>query len=666
MQTSPIRCIPAILCFLILTFTLPAQDYQKAWEHINKNERSEAFKIIEPGIRNSSATIDEFITYYYLKLFDGQESEIIDFAKHVRKSDNPDAYIYALWFSSPVAGEYGYKRPHQLALLKELITASPGNGTLRASAHYNLGHHYTRTHQFSLIKNENEKIGALSDWQFTGPFNNVSGSGFNKNYEPIADASNESVFRSASNAPIQWFTPVEKSTEGWVYTGYFISENSEGITFAQTFVQSETDQDVYLCAGSAGNIKVWVNDQQIISVPEERITEMDTYNSKCHLNAGYNRILVQAGGDDYQPNFIIRLTDANYAPLTNIKSTATPQKYSKTSGTSLSKLLPHFAETYFSDKIRQEPDNILNYILLSEVYLRNQKLFEARNTIENAIALAPDNSLLKFKLIYCYLKDDNRTGLTELYEYFLEHEPESLISYTFRIEEMKRQEKYQEALDLIEQQIKLYGSDESTYDDLIQVYANLNKVPEMVQHITEAYQKYPDNDVFVKYIFTLEQKFNKNPKRALNILEDYLSNHYDYGLSELLIQEYFNTQNLSKPFRIIEEQIQAWPFNPTIRLDLLREYLEQQRYHEAYEVSEFMLKMKPYSGYYYDNKATIEESLGKEADAIKSYHKALEYQPTLYESRDKLFRLEKKKSLFDYVEGECRNPDKQERKKFQV
>jgi predicted Zn-dependent protease len=646
------RFIQSKLFFLIIGFTCcfnfsNAQDYKEIWSLINNNQRAKATSIIESKLKNNTASIDEFITYNFLQTFDGKEDNIKNFWSQVSKSDNPDAYVYALWFTAPVIGGYGKKEPHQLALLNHLITSSTVNGTLKAASHYSMGHHYVGSHQFPLIKKENEKIGALSNWQFVGPFNNVSGSGFNKNYGPVQDTSNATVFSSTTNAPIKWFTPIEKSTEGWILTENFISDNSGSITFAQTFVNSPIDQEVNLCTGFSGNIKVWVNDQLLISVSEERVTEIDAYNTKCRLKAGYNRVLVQVGSDYLNTNFIIRLTDSNFAPLTTLTSVDVPQKYTKVGGESLADNIPIFAETYFIEKIKKDPENIINYMLLHKTYIRNKKVFEARKNIEKALTIAPNNSLLKFELSLCYLQEKNRTKLSETYEYFKQNEKQSLLGYVLRIEELKTQKKYQEVLDTTEQRIKLFGVDESAYEDKIQAYANLELVPQLVDVINEAYKKYPNNDRFVNYVFNIEKSINKDPKKALKILDNYLSKHYNYELNKLLIKEYFSQNNTKKPYQIINEQIEAWPYNPSLRWDLLSEYLGQQRYSEAYDVCKVMLKMKPYSGYYYQDLARIEEALSKYDEAIASYQKAFIYQPTLYTSRDKQRKLQNKKSLFE-------------------
>ncbi len=55
-------------------------------------------------------------------------------------------------------------------------------------------------------------------------------------------------------------------------------------------------------------------------------------------------------------------------------------------------LIPGFAEKYFKAKIEKEKTNLVNYLLLADVYLRNENLLEAHNTLTDALKIAPDNS----------------------------------------------------------------------------------------------------------------------------------------------------------------------------------------------------------------------------------------------------------------------------------
>jgi len=639
------KTLSSILFFAILLIHLKAQDYRVVWDYVNNNDRSQAMQLLTSKISTNKASTDEFITYVMLMSFDGKESDVKDFGKYAMASENPAAYIYSLWFSDAVVGNYGYKTPKQLDILNTLIKTTPCNGTMRAASYYSLGHYYANTHKFNLVGKANSNIGAISNWQYVGPFNNISGSGFNKNYEPISDTSNSTIFYSTENAPIKWFTPSIQSGEGWIHTSNFISGGKSNINFAQTFVNSPSDQDAYICAGFSGNFKVWVNDQLMIIVPDEKVTEMDAYVSKCHLNAGYNRILVQIGDDEKNSNFIIRLTNSNFDPLLNLTSTAKPHAYKKIGGESTDGNIPQFAETYYQEKIKKDSTNLINHILLNRTYLRNGKVFEARKIIEKALALAPNNSILKYELALCYSKEKNNTGTSEISAYFKEKEKNSYFGYELRVSDLSSQKNYQEAMTLLKEEEEKYGESTSIYDDKIQFLSKLNKVPELLSTINEAYKKYPHEAKFANYAFNVEKLINKNSKKAIKVLERYMEDNYNYDLTKLLTKEYFEQNNSQKAYQLIQDQIDTWPYNASFRKDLLNEYLTQQRYPEAYTLCKIMLSLKPYSGYYYDNLAQIQEATNHTNDAIESYQKALTYQPTLYESREKQRVLQGKKPL---------------------
>src|SRR5687768_14947324 len=157
MKTNRLIRFAWLFIFLTSFCTAYSQSLETVWSHINRNERSAALDLVSPKIKNNTATLDEYLTYYFLRLFNGEDTKVLDFNKHIQKSNDPYPYIYALWFDVPVAGPYGGKFPHQLTLLDNVITASPGHGTLRAAAHYSMHHHYVRAHQFDLAKKENTK-----------------------------------------------------------------------------------------------------------------------------------------------------------------------------------------------------------------------------------------------------------------------------------------------------------------------------------------------------------------------------------------------------------------------------------------------------------------------------------------------------------------------------
>ena len=174
-------------------------------------------------------------------------------------------------------------------------------------------------------------------------------------------------FKSLTNALVKWFLPPHTNNDGWFFIQRHLP-NRTAVTYAQSFIDIPADMDVLINAGVNGSIKVWVNDALVISEERERVTELDCYKSACHLKKGYNRLLVQVGYTNNSiPNFIIRLTDNNFNTISNLAFTAETQPIKRRlSIDGTTKPLPHFAESFFEEKIKSQPDNLINYILLSK------------------------------------------------------------------------------------------------------------------------------------------------------------------------------------------------------------------------------------------------------------------------------------------------------------
>ena len=124
-------------------------------------------------------------------------------------------------------------------------------------------------------------------------------------------------------------------------------------------------------------------------------------------------------------------------------------------------LVPHFAEKYFMGKIEQQPNNPVNYLLLADVYMRCNKLLEARNTISQAINKSPENSLLRMKLLEVLTKDNNRTLLQEELEKIKRADPESLLVFNLNIKDLYNSEKYEDCGIELAKRIKFHGEDET-------------------------------------------------------------------------------------------------------------------------------------------------------------------------------------------------------------
>ena len=156
--------------------------YQKAWSALSKNKRSDAERLFAEAIKDPSSFRDAYISNIYLKSYNGKDEEITDFAKSFYStSDNASPYVYALWFNQAVMGNTGKKHyDHQIKMVDILLADAKANGTIVASANYQKGMHNLFSNDFDKTQRYFDAVGNIKNWQYAGPFENLSGSGFYK------------------------------------------------------------------------------------------------------------------------------------------------------------------------------------------------------------------------------------------------------------------------------------------------------------------------------------------------------------------------------------------------------------------------------------------------------------------------------------------------------
>lgn len=198
--------------FILLSFLITkvsANDYEEAWKALHRNDRKAAIQHLQKAFNDPATAADAYITYIYLNTFEGNEDKIKDFTPKVYdRLNNPNPYVYAMWFNSSVLGSYGKKKPEQLALLQKIFEDGKCNGSVQAAAHYVHSWHFQASNNIAQCIIEAEKMNEAGPlWQFAGPFDNTGGSGFHKEFGPLKQADADAIFKSVSNAEVKWFYP---------------------------------------------------------------------------------------------------------------------------------------------------------------------------------------------------------------------------------------------------------------------------------------------------------------------------------------------------------------------------------------------------------------------------------------------------------------------------
>ncbi|MET0462558.1 MAG: DUF3857 domain-containing protein [Chitinophagaceae bacterium] len=637
------------VCILVLcTQAVLANDYDKAWEALHRNDRKKATEYLQKALKDPSCAADAYVTMVYLNTFEGNEKTGTDFTdKILRSLKDANPYLYAMWFRQPVLGSYGKKEASsQIDLLQTIFQHGNLNGSIKAAAHYVKGSHHLAANEFDQAVAEWAQVGSYIDWQFAGPFENLSGTGFYKDHGPLAHPEKTAVFSGLNKAPINWFNPTSSNKDAWKFVNSHVP-NSTAIVFAQSFIYSPEDKEIVLNAGAGGSLKVWLNDALVLSESKEQITELDYYRASCKLNKGYNRILVQLGfTNNAAANFIIRSTDLNGNAITGLKEVSSYQPYTKATSNLAPKEITHFAETYFQQKIKAQPANPVNYILLTQSLLRNDRAFEARKTIETILKKFPDNSLLRFEFIQCLLKDQNKTLLSQEIERLKEKDPDCLTAYKLNIQQMLEEEKYEEAEDLYMKMIKLYRETSETVQTRIDILNARKKYDEAMKLVLDGYEKYPQHYSFVKMMFNVQKNSYKDIDKALAVYEKYLKDNFSYGLLKQLGEEYMEQGKKEKGLECWKRLLTMFPYDTELLTDLARYYYQQQDYKTASKYCDTVLGIAPFVANYWNNQAVIAEQDAQMDAALASYKKTLVLDPNKYETRKKLRELGKKKDLY--------------------
>ena len=622
--------------------------YEKAWNALNENKRAEASEFLLKAMNDPATAQDAFITNLYLKSYNGKENEVTDFAgSFYEKAANPYPYVYALWFNEAVLGGYGKKTEvNELKLMDQLIADERAPGTLVAATNYQKEMHFLFSGDFDKASLYSDKIGNIRNWQFTGPFENLSGSGFYKNYGPLDHPEPGAVFKSLSNADVKWFTPSEESKDGWTPVSYQFNKNA-AVVYAQNFVTSPTDQTVYCNVGFTGAIKVWINDELVLSEAKELTTEIDHYTIQYDLKKGINRVLVQLSYTNVSyPCFCVRFTDQKFKSISSITGSSAYSSYPKNvSSKKKYTIVPHFAEKYFTDKLSQQPGNLVNYLLLADVYMRSNQLLDARNTISVALNKAPQNSLLRMKMLEILNKENNRTLLLEELEKIKLADPESLLVLDLNIKEFYNNEKYEDCAIELAKRIKLHGEDESTAGYQILLLIQDKKYDDVVKVAEKMYEKYPGNVKLIPLMYNIKKEVYKDKKAGMKIYESFMKNYYNYdtyiNYADILIEQ----GDTKKGLNIKEKLTQAFNYDPNGPYNLSTYYFDAKEYEKAEEYLSKSLAISPYNEKLWELSGDIKNEKKNITEALNAYNQSLKFNPNQYDIISKIRKLNNKPEI---------------------
>lgn len=634
---------------LIGSSQIQASTYQDALTALNTNKPKDALRMFRDAYAAKDHPRESKLgEMYSLWCMNKKDEAFQALAEYYESGVDPNPYptIYALW-SMPFGFSHATSMNEKEVLLLEKIAADPkAPGTLVAMVHHALGVHDESTQKFKDAGKEFNLIGSIDNWQLLGEFDNVVGSGFDKNPGALEHPQADYVFKNRRNADVKWFTPPASKSDKWYYTSYYFDDD-DAVMYAQSFVQSDADQEVVLRSGCSGSLKIWVNDFLVVKEAKERNCDMDVYNQTIKLNKGYNRILVQVGVSEVSSaNFLIRLTDANGRPVSGLTATDQYHDYQKAAAYT-SRNEPLYAEAYWEKEVARMPKDFFSRLLFAETLMRNDKTYEARKNFKILKQQEPNSTLVSTRMIEAYSRDNNQTDLTKEQEFIRKNDPESFYAHEMNLEDFAKKEDYDAYERELKKVVEQYQESQYTESMQLALYAYRKDVPALLQMADELYKKYPDNYGYMNLRYSVVMDKTKDLSKGNQVLETFLKKHYNADAEMQLIRNLFKLGQTEKALAQYNKRIETHPYAVGYYSQLSDVYYGLQQYSTALNYAETMLKFAPYYGQYHQNKAKILEAMHRNSEAEASYRNAITYQPTDYESRKLLRKLNGKKELFE-------------------
>jgi len=638
-----------IFLFFFSSNLLAQSHLDKGWDYFNVNELDDARDEFYDAAKNPKTAVEAYLSSAIVNTVDKKaDITFADFKQFISKEKDINPYLYNYWYSDFFVNKNKLNK-ERLSFLKDLLSSGKLNFTNTAFANRSLARHYTTIRKFKDAEEYWAKIGNVLNWQLAGNFENISGSGFDKNYAPIAHPESDFEFFNRSGAPVKWFTISKYLPGRWIDVDNH-SYTSNSIIFAQTFIQSTKDQEVILHLGVSGSIKLWVNDKLMFAEEEERGLGYDAYAIKVKLKRGYNRILLQMGQSDdvSETKYFVRFSDTHNKLIT-FNASPEPKPYPKDYNYE-PQVIKHFAEEYFENLAETNPTSLLYKILLQKMYQRLDKTYEARKVLLEARKLAPNSSYIAGNLMLVYQREDANTLMSKILEEVKKNDPKNPIALELLYTEALDKEDFSEAEGIVDDIEEVSGLNENVYGKRIDLLLKQEKSKDAFSLVFEAHKKFPDNISFTYYAYLINVQAYNNLNGGLSVLKSYLKKNYSSSIMSLIASHYDDLGNTSMFLRYRNELIEKEPYKPGYYEKIANKYENLQNYEKAIEYYQILMKNVPYIGYYYGALAKAYEEEDEELEAAEAYEKAILYSPSDYDTRRDYRKFAGKKAIFDYFD----------------
>ncbi len=634
---------------LVLFSTLHAQTVQQridqGWSNLQKGNASDAEKNFSSAVNDDASSERAAIALSFLYSWQHRYSEAwAAYEKAMKASANPDALLYASLASVMVQSNSGAIDNKLVPYYTKLVDKPDSMGILSAMSRSRLGDFVRLKKDFTKSDSYYASLNTVEKWQVIGPFENISGSGYDFVYEPERNIDMNASYAARFGSSAKWFEPRNLRPDRWFdIERHFVT--TDGVFYALSFVYSPQKQKVHVRMGTSGAFKVFLNDELALSCEDEYNNDLDTYICETELQSGWNKVLVKmCVWDISRNNFMLRIVDPSGNAVKGIEYSTKVNPYTAKPGASFRRVANPF-EAYILQMVERYPESIEYRILLADCYLRNDRGEDGEIALRDALKRKPDCVVILDRMMEAYQRNTKRDLVVSTLEKIWSIDSTDISALEFKFNEAIRNKSYDEAERLLSVLVKVCPQEDRIIAHRISLLANQEKQSEVVDLIKSSYEKLPHNYGIAIGMATLYAQEKHDYAAARGVLQDFLSDQYSLDALNTLSEVYLQSNDLSGWERTRESMARVSNNAPGFLYKEATLYFRLEKYDEATEKVKSALECCPGAGDYYELLGDIVTKKNGEAEGLKLYKQALSCYPGYLKLREKIRGIENKKPV---------------------
>ncbi len=656
----------ALLFIIFFSISVSGQSkYQKIWDAYLKNERKTALKFIEKKSWNK-LDAEGLLLRQMLLISSGIESNQEGFHQNFVKQPDWGYYLFPVFnepfmFDNYLSDGLNKTSVSRIKYYYEQHLQNPKNMALTLK--------YLQATALSFQNKEDEfekmskEINAVRDWEYCGVFENLNESGINIPYAPEKHAFSQTGFNANSNGIVNWYQPPLRGNDIYMY---FINhaEYGSGINYAQTFVQSPKTQEVFMHLTIGRATKVWVNDVQVFEKTEDRRSQLDAYTIRFTLPKGNNRILIKTTNGSYV-FFALRLTDKDGNSIPDLKFSRQYAAYNHSKAADINaKLQANEYESFFKQKIKENPQSVFYQIMLAKTYIQNSKGQLAEKVLQPLMKKYPKSTFLRLLMSDVYNIEEKSEKNKDLTKNIQNDDPDSYAALFTKMTNTKElfRKDVGEMKKFLDKVRRSTDSPITHYlADFVEYAREGNKVK--LKNTLDQVIDYSAENALLNYVVLyggVRSRMYEEQDKEIELLQKLLKK-YNYGaLYNRLIRIYSTKKENDKVLEMYKLLHKKDPWAIKYDKRIIDKLTDLQKYKEAQPYADQGLKKFPYSFDLMLYKGLIAQQTGRTKEAIKWYKKSLSHNSGNNKLRNRIndlqhisdpFKTYINDEMYDYIKA---------------